>query len=303
MIRIGIFTLLLVSMIGFQAGAQESVIRSMAGCYEVTYEFAETFQRQVPATKISKPTHEKGLEWVDLDYEAPGVIHLQHILLTAHGPLKHWRQEWTRDPKVLWTFKGRTQFGDPKSSLLWEKNSGPWGKDAWLQRVRQVDDSPRYECVARWVSTGQRTFWECMAPTPLPRREFSQRDDYDILGRRNRHEIAQGGWIHEQDNEKIRSKDQSVIALEKGINTYKKVEDARCEEAQIWWKGNRDVWHLIQDQWNTIELNTTALRLKPNVNGQPLWAELFDWADRHAKEVLTSRHGSEVQNIINTYTE
>ena len=38
---------------------------------------------------------------------------------------------------------------------------------------------------------------------PLPRRESSVRDDYDVLIGHNRHTIVPSGWVHEEENYKV----------------------------------------------------------------------------------------------------
>ena len=88
----------------------------------------------------------------------------------------------------------------------------------------QVDDSPRYGGTASWVHVDGRHYWEGVADAPLPRREFSKRDDYNVMKRINHQEITTDGWLHEQDNDKILrdEKGDHLIAREKGWNTYTK---------------------------------------------------------------------------------
>ena len=104
-------------------------------------------------------------------------------------------------------------------------------KGQWTQKVFQVDDSPRYEGSATWVHVDGKSYWENTTTAPLPRREYTQRSDYNVTMRGNRHEITDFGWIHDQDNEKIVRKEGAedvVIAKEKGYNVYKKVDDSKC---------------------------------------------------------------------------
>jgi len=77
-------------------------------------------------------------------------------------------------------------------------------RGAWSQTVYQVDDSPRYGSVGRWVHSAEASIWEGgEAWRPLPRREHSVRSDYQVLAGRNRHTILPTGWVHEQDNSKL----------------------------------------------------------------------------------------------------
>ncbi|MEK9897093.1 MAG: DUF6607 family protein [Burkholderiaceae bacterium] len=83
----------------------------------------------------------------------------------------------------------------------------------WNQKVFQVDDSPRYEGSGTWVHLADKSYWESEAFAPLPRREYTVRDDYNILHRRNRHEITSFGWIHDQDNDKLIKNNEDLIVL------------------------------------------------------------------------------------------
>lgn len=283
------------------AGLPEEQIRSMAGCYDVTFEFAETFLRKEGHPIRSAPYLERGLEYIEVDVDIDGEIHLQHILATPQGPLKHWRQEWYKAPKEKWSFAGRTDFSQVDSPLKWVKTEVSMPSDVWLQRVLQVDDSPRYECAARWVTTGQRTFWECESPAPLPRREFSKRSDYDILKRRNRHEIQLTGWVHEQDNFKLQSPIMALLAEEKGINTYRKVKDESCKRMKAWWGQNKAVWHIIQAEFRSIYSEQSEMVFQGIVEGSPLWMKLHKWAQQNASSPLDSKLKTEVRAIIQSH--
>ena len=77
-------------------------------------------------------------------------------------------------------------------------------KGKWVQSVWEVSDAPRYQGASNWVTTDGITFWQNTAGmAPLPRREYSVRDDYNILKRTNRIILTNNGWVHEQDNQKI----------------------------------------------------------------------------------------------------
>jgi hypothetical protein len=113
----------------------QQAIRAHAGCYNVAFDFAETFPLQ-PGYQVHSSYHEQAVELVILDQDiarqSENTILLQHILMTPDGPIKHWRQEWTYEPSYLFQFKG---------DLLWEKQSlsKKQSKGAWVQRVYQVE--------------------------------------------------------------------------------------------------------------------------------------------------------------------
>ena len=56
---------------------------------------------------------------------------------------------------------------------------------------------------------------ESEADAPLPRREYTKRNDYNVLKRINRHEIKDFGWVHEQDNLKILRENSDNLLLKK----------------------------------------------------------------------------------------
>ena len=250
-------------------------IRNMTGCYEVSFEFAETF----PRTKgyvLQKPYSSKGLEWI-VEIESPNTneIRLQHILIV--GPeraLKHWRQSWTYEPRQIWHFLGDRKWTKDILSLEEVKNQ-------WSQTVTQVDDSPRYSCLNSWSHSNKPSFWECQSWNPLPRREFSKRSDYNVLVRRNRHEITPYGWIHEQDNEKAIVSNEtinSILVEEKGKNIYQKVDSVKCQVASRWWNKNKDAWSTINDVWDEISTTEHILHFKKKET--PLWDDLFTLAQK-----------------------
>ena len=50
-------------------------------------------------------------------------------------------------------------------------------------------------------------------PTLLFQGENSQRSDYNLMERTNRHEITDYGWVHIQDNKKIKIKSDNIELL------------------------------------------------------------------------------------------
>lgn len=248
-------------------------IKSQVGCFEVEFNFVETLALQ-PGYQFHEPHKSRGLEWVGVDAESSGHVALQHILVFSNGEVqKHWRQEW--DYKA----KKRLDYIAPST---WQNIATKAQKGEWTQRVYQVDDGPRYECSAPVVRRQGAEYWECETWSPLPRREFSKRSDYNILQRRNRHQITNYGWVHEQDNTKIllAAGVQTPIAIEKGITPYKRVEDSRCEPAKLWWQNNKQVWNTIQAVWKDVYDRCDVLTFATPAGAGPLWAKLFTIAEQ-----------------------
>lgn len=258
------------------ASPETDVIKAQTGCYKVDFKFEETEKTDPKYPISSKPYHEWGVEWVELDFDSQNEVHLQHILVTPHGPLKHWRQEWKRNPTHAMYFAGNNSWVTKTVSKPIE--------NLWLQRVYQVDDSPRYECAAPWHIAQSDAAWSCKAWSPLPRREFSQRDDYNVLDRGNFVVVNSKGWVHHQYNDKIllKSDTLAIIAKEKGANSYEKIDDAQCASAKQWWADNKSVWHNIQATWKHIYAEHPNLKLKAKVDDKVLWMHLFELADAYS---------------------
>ena len=249
-------------------------IKSMCGCYEVEFNFAETFQYNKDVNYVPSETkYDRGLEWVELVEDQPNKLVLQHILIVNDTMLvKHWRQDWEFENTSFYQFyKDKTW----KYQTL-AKNDV---KGQWTQRVFQVDDSPRYEGSASWVHVDGRHYWEDNTDAPLPRREETIRKDYNVLNRTNVQEITKDGWIHDQDNVKL-MRDESgkdvMIAKEKGTDYYRKVADSKCLAGQKYWKENAAMWKNVRDKWQTVFNRKMDLNLERRVNKKPLYSYLFD---------------------------
>ena len=247
-------------------------IKSQAGCFDVTYDFKETFPIQA-GYQLQPDYHAEAFEYAVVDEERPDAIYMQHVLLPdGVNALKHWRQEWIYESH---------QVFDYKSNDLWTKRHLTKSESAgqWTERVLNVDDSPQYECSAPWVHWGDQDYWECSAWSPLPRREYSHRRDYNVLARRNREQINSSGWLHEQDNIKtlVNATSAQPLVQERGENHYRRAPDEKCAAAAQWWSENKDVWHSIQKAWRDYYATTESIQLIHT--GTPLNSALDDLAD------------------------
>ncbi|RZM10097.1 MAG: M23 family metallopeptidase, partial [Pedobacter sp.] len=81
-------------------------IKSMCGCYEVEFNFAETFKYAKNDDYKASPTkYEKGLEWVELVEDTPNKIVMQHLLQVSDTMvIKHWRQDWEFENTRLYEY-------------------------------------------------------------------------------------------------------------------------------------------------------------------------------------------------------
>ena len=185
--------------------------------------------------------------------------------------IKHWRQDWGFEQTNLYTYEADNVW-------KFEKLAKTRVKGQWTQKVFQVDDSPRYEGSATWVHVDGRHFWENTTDAPLPRREHTIRKDYNVLKRTNLHEIVAIGWIHEQDNQKIvreSGKVDVLLAEEKGMDVYTKVEDSKCLAAQKWWTTNKSLWAKVRSKWAQVYGQNQNLQLLKSVDEKPLFMHLF----------------------------
>ena len=294
-----IITILLVSNLNLfsQIKKQKDVeaIKSMCGCYEVTFKFAETFNYSKDSTYTpSKNKIAYAVEWIDLTYIDKNNLIIQHILQMGKDSnayiMKHWRQDWNYQNREFLIYDHNN---------IWNKLEANYNstKRQWTQKVFQVDDSPRYEGSASWAYIDDKIFWENNVDAPLPRRERSIRSDYNVLNRGNRIEITNEGWIHKQNNQKILRSDTTndiLIASEYGINSYVKINDDRCKYAKIWWNKKSEKWKIVRKEWKLVFEQNDTISLKPNHEEKPLWEYLF--SDEYSNQ-------NEIKDIINNFVK
>ena len=271
-----IIILLLVSPIIINAQKKQDIeaIKEMCGCFEIDFKFSETFQYINDSNySKSKNYNAKALEYAKLIKDEKGHISIQHLLVMGDYIIKHWRQDWVFQNKDLLKYDGNNNW---KYISKTKKDV----KGQWTQKVFQVDDSPRYEGSATWVHADGKSYWENSSYAPLPRREYTKRNDYNIMIRGNRHEITEDGWVHDQDNFKVvkdsESDSEVIIASEKGINTYTRVDESNCKEAIKWWDENNEKWLLVLEKWNSIYSKKDDISLRQSVENKPLFSFLFD---------------------------
>jgi len=253
-------------------------IKKMTGCYEVTFQNAETFSLTPEYKYHDRFKAGPALEWIFVDSQKEGLISLQHLLIAGPHIIKHWRQEWSHQNTSLYHYEG-DKVWTPKE-LSSEKVDG-----MWTQKVYQVDDSPRYECSAPWIRYSGKNYWECETNAPLPRREFSKRSDYNILKRTNKHELVSNGHIHDQDNIKVVRKNgvSRPLVMEKGLNTYKLVSESRCQKAKDWWKQHKGYWFNVRQVWDEVYGRKDTMKFRSKVEGKTLWKRLFDLDEQFSK--------------------
>mgnify|MGYP003116266460 CR=1 FL=1 len=270
----------------------KEAIKEMCGCFEVTFNFAETFQFSEDSLyKPSKTKLDTALEWAQLVEDDKNKVSIQHLLQVGrpNNPMviKHWRQEWLFENENFYMYNGDNNW-------IFEYKAKNVIKGQWTQKVFQVDDSPRYEGSGSWVHVDGKSYWESTTTAPLPRREYTKRSDYNITMRGNRQEITDFGWVHDQDNDKVVrevGKEDVVLAKEKGYNVYKKVDDSRCQVAKDWWTVHQEKWAIVRTKWADVYGRNKDLSLETKVENKALYKHLFDdemTVEKEINEVIES---------------
>ena len=279
--QISLLIALIVSVITLQAQDKKELdkkaIKDMCGCYEVTFNFAETFNYTNDSLyKPSKTKIDKGLEWAGLVTDEDNKIVIQHLLQVGNPAepmiIKHWRQDWLFENTDIYSYNADNNW-------KYVKKPAAEVKGQWTQKVFQVDDSPRYEGSGSWVHVDGKHYWENTSNAPLPRREYTVRSDYNLTVRGNRVEITDFCWAHDQDNDKVlrqTGKEDVLVAKEKGYNSYVKVDDSRCAASAKWWKENENKWAMVRAKWDKVYAQNKDLSLEEKVDNKPLYKFLFE---------------------------
>jgi hypothetical protein len=279
-------------------------ILAMAGTYRVTFDFLEVAS-YVPQEKPLAPYQSWGTEKVYVDIDEGKFISLVHILemrvVQKDGSIsepmvtKHWRQDWSYEPADVAEYRGRDQ---------WQvRKLGSAGKGAWSQVVYQVDESPRYASVGKWEHTPSFSTW-ISADTwrPLPRREWSVRNDYQALVGTNRHTIGPTGWIQEENNLKAvvteaRALDATkpFLGREYGVARYERIRNADFAQADEYYERTKTFWRDVRVAWADAFKRNGQVTLRGPVDKLGLFMPLFERADEIAAQ--PSEQGNTAKNM------
>ncbi|SFR31320.1 hypothetical protein SAMN04490243_0147 [Robiginitalea myxolifaciens] len=246
-------------------------IKDLCGCYEITFEYSETFSPEKDYEK--KPDYTaSALELALPIIDEENKISIQHLLVVNDTMvIKHWRQDWLYENQEVFHY-------DKDNNWVFQELPADKVAGQWTQKVYQVDDSPRYSGSATWVHVDGKHYWENKTASPLPRREYTKRDDYNVMLRGNRHEITDYGWVHEQDNDKVIRKDGAedvLLAQEKGMNSYIRVDDSKCAIAREWWAEHNGFWAKVRSSWDEVYNIKGDLTLAKSVDEKPLFRHLY----------------------------
>lgn len=294
--------LLLLGSIAFAQNKFEqdrNAIKSLAGFYKVTFNYAETFSPN-DDYKFHDRHRSSAKEIAILVEDSPKKIVIQHLLVMRGDSMiiKHWREDWTyEDTKILAFDKEDTW----KNVTLKPEEV----KGKWTQKVFQVDDSPRYQAIGSWVHVDGRSQWLSYSDSPLPRREHTERNDYNVLNRRNFVYLTPTGWMFEQDNKKMvrtPGEKDKMIAQEKGLEEFVKTDPKSFAYSQEWWKKNESFWKDARDIWDNVFASNATIKLAPKVDNKLLYERFFATSAQSVKEKWSSaKNKEEISKIINAY--
>lgn len=258
-------------------------ILAMAGEFRVRFDFRETVVLS-DAYERAEPQRSGAYELVLVLADEPQRVVLQHLLVSREGGhvTKHWRQDWH------WQASQRLEFSDEQT---WRLRDIPADRrlGTWTQCVYEVSDAPRYCGTGHWNHRyGVATWTSDRSWRPLPRREYSKRDDYNVLNAQNRHTIVPGGWTHEQDNTKtIRSADggSRTLVRESGFNDYVRLQPGEFDfsPAHRYWQQTHAYWARVRAEWDARIAADAGVHLAMPVDGMPLIRGTFEQADRTAE--------------------
>ncbi len=257
-----------------------AAILGMAGTFDVSFNFEEV-KAIAPGYELRDPYTTGGTEVVSAIDQGPGHVVLQHVLLIEIGPdqffpLKHWRQDWVFQDRELLEFQG---------NRIWthRRLSKKEARCTWSQAVSQVDDGPRYESYGFWKHRRHESSWTSrLTYRPLPRREFSQRSDYDVLLAVNTHVVRAAGWDHEEDNWKLQLDTRSALVKEEGLNQYTRINLPAERVALDYLERTADFWADVRVEWEALIGEHGSVQVENAIDGVAPYDILFAVAEEMA---------------------
>ena len=279
-------------------------ILAMAGDYRVRFSFDET----VPFVVDYEPLEPKvsgGHESVRVITNEERFIQLQHLLVAEHEGqtfvIKHWRQDWVYEPEAVLVYDRRNYW--TLADVGASERSGTWSQTVW-----QTDDSPRYGGVGRWNYDNGRALWTS-GPTarPLARRDAIRNPPYERYLSINRHALTPTGWVHEQDNEKLGTRDGQLVAIvhEDGVNTYDHFDGYSVAAADAYWNDTQEYWAGVRAAWDEAIARRRGVWVEEEAQaGAVTGPTLMGLADRiHAGELATAPALADARTAITQATQ
>jgi hypothetical protein len=260
----------------------------MIGEFKIRFAFDETVV--LAAGYERKPEFRSGgFETVVLIEDSGTRIDLQHILVVGGGHVvKHWRQTWEYQADPIWRFDGAQRY------RMQSREAGTV-PGSWTQSVYEVSDAPRYAGSGRWNHRyGASTWTSDRTWRPLPRREYTKRDDYQLLNVENRHTITPQGWTHEQDNTKVQRRadgQDRTLVREFGFNDYRRIRGYDFSPGYTYWKETAAFWADVRGRWRAALATPGGLVLNYPTDDEQFITAVFAAADayRESSDLAAAR--------------
>ena len=106
------------------------------------------------------------------------------------------------------------------------------------------------------------------------------------------------GWIHEQENYKLvlNSDDKfkqkkSYLSKELGLNRYERIVEHDFTPGHRYWEKTSSYWRDVRIIWSELIHKKSVLVLEKLVHGQPLFINLFDYAEKLQIQPYDSEKG------------
>ncbi|MEO0996709.1 MAG: DUF6607 family protein [Pseudomonadota bacterium] len=272
-------------------------ILAMQGDYAVDFHFEETVAL-APGYEPRTAKNSGGFETVLVVEDTPDRIVLQHLLVMGGQVIKHWRQDWLYETPERFEFVADQTWAPRR--LAPERIDGHW-----TQCVFEVSDAPRYCGTGRWNHRyGVSTWTGDRSWRPLPRREYTVRDDYNAINAENRHTVTPHGWTHEQDNTKTRrdgTRTDATLVREFGFNDYRSIAGYDFGPARDYWDRTADYWARVRAAWQK-RLQAGALKLTTDVDGMPIIEGTFAHAE-DLENLSPDEQVSAIDALLSEWTE
>ncbi|MEM7707972.1 MAG: DUF6607 family protein [Pseudomonadota bacterium] len=276
-----------------------AAILAMQGDYGVKFHFQETVALEA-GYELEEDKNSGANETVLVVVDEPDHIVLQHILVTDGGyVIKHWRQDWT------WQAAERFEF---VSDQTWARRPLPQEQTskAWTQCVYEVSDAPRYCGTGRWDHRHRVSTWTSdQTSRPLPRREYTKRDDYNVLQAINRHTVTPNGWTHEQDNTKTVRDGETVermLVREHGFNDYRSLSGFDFSPAHTYWSRTHEYWSRVRAAWDVRLKAAAPLVINTEVDGMPIIQATFGHAEK-VEDMSVAEQLTAIESVLNEWVE
>ncbi|GAA6185316.1 DUF6607 family protein [Aliiglaciecola sp. NS0011-25] len=290
-------------------------ILAMAGPYRVSFDFLETVGF-TPDYSPSRPYQSWGTEYVYVAEDKGDFISLQHVMvmyfiqddgsISEPMVMKHWRQDWQFQKRDLFVYAGNHKWQHKKYNRKTVKGT-------WSQSVFQVDDSPRYESFGKWQHNDNFSTWlSAKTWRPLPRRESSVRNDYQVLEGTNRHTILPSGWVQEEENVKLvldsdgkAAAQTPYLAKELGLARYERIIDHDFSEGDKYWQKSEPFWSDVREVWRkTIDENDSLIIHKTvddNYMFMPFFNEAQNIVDGQTYQTNTGK--AQIKKMLSPFIE